>query len=183
MHFCASAFLTHLSNRQDVEQGLEQDPEHDKAKSLGIPEGFKRGQRRGEVGQAGVLQVDLEYQEENPGWQEEQPEVCSWRKEKKNTPGKAQFTFLLATYHHHQSCRNTRTDKLSFTLTTVMLPNIQGSHIAEPSVRWRKLCTAHTVKQRQDGQKGSRYFFPFLDCAVSSRPVVFHCFSEHKSCA
>lgn len=73
----AYAGLAHLSNRQDVEHGLERNPEDDQAQGLGVPEGFERGQSRGEVGQAGVRQVDLESHKENPGWEKEQPEVGS----------------------------------------------------------------------------------------------------------
>lgn len=49
------AGLAHLSNRQDVEHGLERNPDDDQAQGLGVTEGFERGQSRGEVGQAGVL--------------------------------------------------------------------------------------------------------------------------------
>lgn len=69
--------VTHLSNRQDVKHGLKEDPDNYKAEGMGIKEGFNRRQGRGKVGQAGVIQVHLKYQEKHPGREKEQPEVRS----------------------------------------------------------------------------------------------------------
>lgn len=69
--------VTHLSNRQDVKHGLKEDPDNYKAEGMGIKEGFNRRQWRRKVGQAGVVQVHLKYQEKHPGREKEQPEVRS----------------------------------------------------------------------------------------------------------
>lgn len=67
----------HLPNGQNVEQRLEHHPEDDQAQCLRIPKGLQRREWGRGVGQAWVLQVHLEDQEENPGRQEEQPKVGS----------------------------------------------------------------------------------------------------------
>ncbi|TNN36881.1 hypothetical protein EYF80_052947 [Liparis tanakae] len=92
-----SALNTHgEQGLKQVEQHLERDPEEHEAERPGVPEGLGGGQRGGEVGQTGVLQVDLQNQEENPGRQEEQPEVHAWGRESSGVVGGAAAALLAS---------------------------------------------------------------------------------------